>query len=143
MRPHRLLAAITPREALELTHFGNEVLHPLTMNRLIDAGIPVHILNTFKPDSGGTVVDPQKSAATVAAINQMPSGVTAVCSKKNITSFNLRNNSKHQNSVFLAKTFDILSKHHVEVDLICTTNASISMTLSETADRVQVQTPKP
>lgn len=135
----RLIGAITPREALELTNFGNEVLHPLTMHRLIDAGIPVHILNTFKPSSGGTVVDPSKSAADVAAQNEMKSGVTAICSKKNITSFQLHNNSKHQNSVFLAKAFDILSQYQVEVDLICTTNSSISMTISETVDSVRVQ----
>lgn len=134
----RLLSAITPREALELTHFGNEVLHPLTMNRLIDAGIPVHILNTFTPSSGGTVVDPKKTAAAVSQQNEMKSGVTAICSKKEITAFHLHNNSKHQNSAFLAKTFKILEKHAVEVDLICTTNSSISMTISETVDQASV-----
>lgn len=130
----RLLSTITPTEALELTNFGNEVLHPLTMHRLIEGQMPVHILNTFKPSSGGTVVDPTKSAA--AAPNR---NVTAICSKKKISAFHLLNNSKHQNSVFLAKVFKIIAKHEVEVDLICTTNNSISMTISETVSRDQVQ----
>ncbi|CAG8433694.1 11268_t:CDS:2 [Ambispora gerdemannii] len=54
----RLLPIITPEEATELTYYGSEVIHPLTMNQVIRARIPVRIKNVENPQGQGTVIFP-------------------------------------------------------------------------------------
>ncbi|KAI9105425.1 Aspartate/glutamate/uridylate kinase [Phlyctochytrium arcticum] len=55
----RLLAAISPEEAAELTYYGSEVIHPFTMEQVIRASIPIRIKNTFHPENNGTVIVPE------------------------------------------------------------------------------------
>ncbi len=55
----RPLQRLTYGEALELSVFGARVLHPRTMIPLMDAGIPLRILQTTRPDAPGTRVDAQ------------------------------------------------------------------------------------
>ncbi|MEQ8525598.1 bifunctional aspartate kinase/homoserine dehydrogenase I [Gracilimonas sp.] len=43
-------------EAMELSHFGAKVIYPPTIQPVLDADIPVHIKNTFEPDSPGTLI---------------------------------------------------------------------------------------
>src|SRR2546430_17590173 len=42
--------------AAELSYFGAKVIHPRTVLPAIEAGIPVHILNTFAPSDRGTTI---------------------------------------------------------------------------------------
>ena len=65
----------------------------------MEARIPIHILNTFKPTSPGTVVDPLRTPADSRASK----GVVAVVSKKNITVLNLSSNRNLSSITFLAK----------------------------------------
>ncbi|KAK1991163.1 aspartate kinase [Colletotrichum falcatum] len=54
----RLLPTVTPEEATELTYYGSEVIHPLTMDQIRGAGIPLRLKNVFNPAAAGTVVYP-------------------------------------------------------------------------------------
>ncbi|KAK1988174.1 aspartate kinase [Colletotrichum cereale] len=54
----RLLPTVTPEEATELTYYGSEVIHPLTMDQIRCAGIPLRLKNVFNPSGAGTVVYP-------------------------------------------------------------------------------------
>ncbi|KAK2010002.1 aspartate kinase [Colletotrichum eremochloae] len=54
----RLLPTITPEEATELTYYGSEVIHPLTMDQIRCVGIPLRLKNVFNPTGTGTVVYP-------------------------------------------------------------------------------------
>ena len=47
---------MTYAEAAEMAHFGARVLFPATMRPALDAGVPLHVRNTFRPDTPGTVV---------------------------------------------------------------------------------------
>ncbi len=67
------LPHLSYQEAAELAHFGAKVLHPRTMRPLVEAGIPLWIKNTLRPDARGTEIGPAR-AATGAAIR----AVTAV-----------------------------------------------------------------
>ena len=49
----RLLQHISPAEAVELTYYGAEVIHPFTMAQAIQASIPIRIKNTYKPNDNG------------------------------------------------------------------------------------------
>lgn len=52
----RVLDAVSYREAMELSYFGAEVIHPYTMLPAVEKGIPLLIRNTMNPDAPGTVI---------------------------------------------------------------------------------------
>jgi bifunctional aspartokinase / homoserine dehydrogenase 1 len=54
----RTIPEISYREAAELAYFGAKVLHPKTLNPVIEAGITVWIRNSFAPDKLGTKITP-------------------------------------------------------------------------------------
>lgn len=54
----RLLTTITSEEAAELTHYGSEVIHPLTIEQLVVAKIPLRLKNVMKPTGPGTIIYP-------------------------------------------------------------------------------------
>ncbi len=59
----RSLRRISYSEAGELTHFGAEVIHPLTVLPAVEKGIPIYVKNTFNPDFPGTRIDHTHEAA--------------------------------------------------------------------------------
>jgi bifunctional aspartokinase / homoserine dehydrogenase 1 len=52
----RTIPEISYREAAELAYFGAKVLHPKTLNPVVEAGIPVWIRNSFAPEKLGTKI---------------------------------------------------------------------------------------
>ncbi|WP_091242078.1 bifunctional aspartate kinase/homoserine dehydrogenase I [Aquimonas voraii] len=54
-----LLPRMSYDEAFELAYFGAKVVHPRTMGPVLEAGIPVWVRNTFKPDCPGTRIGPE------------------------------------------------------------------------------------
>jgi aspartate kinase len=53
----RSLRRISYAEAGELSYFGAQVLHPLTVQPAVQKGIPFYIRNTFNPDFPGTLIE--------------------------------------------------------------------------------------
>jgi bifunctional aspartokinase / homoserine dehydrogenase 1 len=70
-----LLDHLSYREAFELAYFGARVLHPQTLAPALEAGIPVRIRNTFKPDCPGTRIDsagnPEPPVKGISGIGDM------------------------------------------------------------------------
>ncbi len=67
---------LTYEEAMELSHFGAEVIHPATMQPALEAGIPVRIKNTFNPGAPGTLITRKATPSPylirgVSSINQI------------------------------------------------------------------------
>ena len=123
----RVLSRISPAEAAELTYFGSEVLHPFTMERVVGAKIPIRIKNTFNPEGEGTVIlhdgldhEDSPNAQDV---------VTAVTAKRGITTFSVTSNRMYNAHGFMARVFKVLEDHQVSVDLIATSEVSISCTV--------------
>jgi bifunctional aspartokinase / homoserine dehydrogenase 1 len=54
----RLISEISYREAAELAYFGAKVLHPKTLQPVMQQGIPLRIRNTFAPEKLGTKITP-------------------------------------------------------------------------------------
>ena len=129
----RLLSIVTPVEAAELTYFGNEVLHPFTMECAIEDNVPIQILNTFKPSSGGTsVIDPLQDNADIDTAELIKTrggqhGIIAVCSKKGVPVLNLLSNRLLDSSAFFEKVFQLFAKHNVKLDLISTSVSQVSL----------------
>ena len=55
----RTIPEISYREAAELAYFGAKVLHPKTLNPVMQAGITVWIRNSFAPERAGTKITPR------------------------------------------------------------------------------------
>ncbi|HUJ76635.1 MAG TPA: aspartate kinase, partial [bacterium] len=132
----QVLRRISPVEAAELTYFGSEVLHPFTMERVVAAQVPIRIKNTFHPDGPGTVI--------AAAGEERPARVTAVTAKRGITVLTVHSNRMFNAYGFLARVFQALERHGVVVDLVSTSEVSISCTVDrlEDADRAKADLEK-
>ncbi|KAI0011088.1 aspartate kinase [Xylariaceae sp. FL0662B] len=149
----RLLGSITPSEAAELTFYGSEVIHHLTMDQVIRAEppIPIRIKNVNNPRGNGTVIvpDPVQSPAqqikrslpppseallsSAAARRKTPKRPTAVTIKNNIAVINVHSNKRSISHGFFAKVFSILNSHRVSVDLISTSEVHVSMAIHSTS----------
>ncbi len=52
----RIIPSLSYDEAAELAYFGAGILHPRTVEPLLDTAIPIYIRNTFHPDNPGTII---------------------------------------------------------------------------------------
>ncbi|KAK6848884.1 Aspartokinase [Apiospora arundinis] len=137
----RLLSSITPSEAAELTFYGSEVIHHLTMDQVIKAEPPIQIRikNVKNPRGEGTIVlpDPVQSPAqeikrsrpSDPALRKTPRRPTAVTIKDNISVINVHSNKRSISHGFFAKVFAILNSHRISVDLISTSEVHVSMAI--------------
>ena len=107
-------------EASELAYYGGKVLHPATILPAMEKSIPVRVLNTNNPDNTGTVILPDYEASGAP--------VRAVVHKDDIHLINLVSPPMLQQHGFLAKVFGIAEAHEVDVDLVATSEVSITMT---------------
>jgi aspartate kinase len=140
----RLLATITPAEAAELTFYGSEVIHHLTMDQVIHANppIPIRIKNVKNPRGNGTIVIPDAksgkgtfshsrtpSSLSLSQQRKTPKRPTAVTIKDKIIVINVHSNKRSISHGFFAKVFSILDKQQVSVDLISTSEVHVSMAI--------------
>lgn len=112
-------------EAAELARFGGRVLHPSTLLPAMEGGIPVRVLNTNQPGHPGTVID-QKGDPEHGA-------VTSVAYKENQGVLTISSTSMLAQAGFLARVFEVLARHGVVVDVVSTSEISISLTTSQLA----------
>jgi len=110
-------------EAAELAYFGAKVLHPKTIQPAIESSIPVRICNSRAPQERGTLVGPETetSARTVKAIAHK-TGVTTV----QITSLRMLGAYG-----FLRKLFEVFDEHRTVVDVVTTSEVSVSLSLDD------------
>lgn len=122
--PHaKILPQISFQEAAELAYFGAKVLHPKTVQPAIEKNIPVKILNTMNPGALGTTIlgTSVKSTHTIKAISL----------KKNISVINICSSRMFGPYGFLAQIFTTFAKHKVPVDVVATTEVSVSITVED------------
>ena len=110
-------------EASELAVFGARVLHPKSLIPALEKNIPVLVLNTYNPDGKGTkVVMESKKAEKV---------VKAIACKKGIILVNLTSTRMLNAHGYLARVFDIFRDHGKSVDMLATSEVSLSITINE------------
>lgn len=145
----RLLSSITPAEAAELTFYGSEVIHHMTMDQVIRAQppIPIRIKNVKNPRGMGTIVIPDpvlaashlihRSRGSASDIAKMPKRPTAVTIKDNISVINVHSNKRSISHGFFARVFSILDQHSISVDLISTSEVHVSLAIHSASTRVE------
>jgi len=113
-------------EASELAYFGAKVLHPKTLLPAMDRAIAVRVLNTTRPDDPGSLVTPAAGPADSAW------RVKSIACKKGITAVTVASTRMLLAYGFLARVFEVFGRHHVVVDLVTTSEVSISVTVDDT-----------
>jgi len=110
-------------EAAELAYFGSRVLHPSTLLPAMSGDIPVRVLNTNRPEHRGTVIE--QSAV------ENPSLATSIAYKERQSVLVLRTTKMFAQAGFLAEVFAILGQEGVDVDMISTSEVSVSLTSAD------------
>ncbi|MBV6516761.1 MAG: aspartate kinase [Planctomycetaceae bacterium] len=110
-------------EASELAYYGGRVLHPSTLLPAVTHNIPVRVLNTNRPDHPGTVITQDGSA------DERP--VTSIAYKESQCVVTIESERMLGQPGFLAKVFDVMGRHGVDIDMVTTSEISVSMTCAE------------
>ena len=110
-------------EAAELAYFGAKILHPTCVQPAKYAGIPVRLLSTMDPDAEGTTI----SNATEYG------KIKAVAAKDNITAIKIKSSRMLLATGFLRKVFEIFESYQTPIDMVCTSEVGVSMSIDNSA----------
>ena len=110
-------------EAAELAYFGAKILHPTCVQPAKYSGIPVRLLNTMEPDAEGTTIS-----------NQTEYGkIKAVAAKDNIIAIKIKSSRMLLATGFLRKVFEIFESYQTPIDMVCTSEVGVSMSIDNSA----------
>ena len=121
---HRV-KTISFAEAAELAHFGAKVLHPATVLPAIEKSIPVLILNSRRPDVPGTRI--------VAERVHCENAVKSIACKRKITVVNIHSTRMLMAHGFLRRIFEVFDRFETPVDMVATSEVSVSLTIDNPA----------
>ena len=126
---HRV-KTISFEEAAELAYFGAKVLHPSTVIPAIERNIPVLILNSRKPEIAGTRI--------VSESVHCENVVKSIACKRRITLVNVHSTRMFMAHGFLRRIFEIFDRHETSVDMVATSEVSVSLTIDNTAQAARI-----
>lgn len=106
-------------EAAELAYFGAKILHPTCILPAKLAKIPVRLLNTMQPEAHGTLISNKTEMHKIKA----------VAAKENITAIKIKSGRMLLAYGFLRRVFEIFESYQTPVDMICTSEVGVSMTI--------------
>ena len=106
-------------EAAELAYFGAKILHPTCIQPAKYANIPVRLLNTMDPSAPGTLI----------SNGLEPDTIKAVAAKDNITAIRIKSGRMLLAYGFLRKVFEIFESYQTSIDMICTSEVGVSVTI--------------
>jgi len=116
--------SVTFDEASELAYFGAKILHPISMQPAMKYNIPVRIKNSYNPSHPGTWIS--HAGAEGRADSKL---VTAITTKKGQMLVDVVSTRMLGQYGFLATVFSIFERHQVSVDVVATSEVSVSLTL--------------
>jgi aspartate kinase len=120
----RTLKTLSYEEAAELAYFGAKVLHPKTIQPAVDFSIPVRVCNSHKPDERGTMILP-KSETTRRKVK-------SIAHKTGITILRISSARMLGSYGFMSALFQIFERYRTVIDVISTSEVSVSLTLDNT-----------
>ncbi|MFN8352921.1 MAG: aspartate kinase [Spirosomataceae bacterium] len=110
---------LTFEEAAELAYFGAKILHPSTITPAKLRGVPVRLKNTMQPEAFGTLI----------ADRTTDRDIKAIAAKDGITAIYIHSTRMLNAFGFLRKVFEIFEKYKTPVDMITTSEVSVSVTI--------------
>lgn len=114
-----VIRELTFDEAAELAYFGAKILHPSSVNPARQKKIPVRLKNTMDPADEGTVIKSES--------NHMD--YKAVAAKDGISVLRIRSDRMLMAYGFLRKVFEIFEAYKTPIDMITTSEVSVSITI--------------
>jgi aspartate kinase len=121
----RTVPHLSFEEAAELAYFGAKVLHPKTLHPAIERDIPVRICNSRAQESGSTLV--------VGETKRSPQTVKAIAHKTGVTTVSVTSTRMLGAYGFLRALFEIFAEHKTAVDVVTTSEVSVSLSLDDTS----------
>jgi len=110
-------------EASELAYFGAQVLHPIAMQPALKYDVPVRVKNSYNPSAVGTLIKKRDGPA--------PRLVTAITCKRNIQLLDIESTQMLGAYGFLANVFKDLEQERLSVDVLASSEVSVSLTLDK------------
>ncbi|KAG2706449.1 hypothetical protein I3843_05G093100 [Carya illinoinensis] len=112
---------LTFDEAAELAYFGAQVLHPQSMRPAREGNIPVRVKNSYNPQAPGTLITKTRDMDKAV--------LTSIVLKQNVTMLDIVSTRMLGQVGFLSKVFSIFEDLGISVDVVATSEVSISLTL--------------
>jgi aspartate kinase len=119
----RLVPQLSFAEASELSYFGAKVLHPSTILPAVDKNIPVRILNSRNAAAPGTLITASRPRPNTP--------LTAIASKRRVTVVDIASTRMLMAHGFLHRLFGVFEKHATSVDVVTTSEVSVSLTVDD------------
>src|SRR5687768_6909133 len=110
-------------EASELAYFGARVLHPATIQPAVSRNIPVRILNSHRPHARGTLITGERPPSARP--------LTAIASKNQVSVVSITSTRMLMAHGFLRRLFEVFEKHKTAVDVITTSEVTVSVTIDD------------
>ena len=117
----QLIPQIRFDEASELASFGAKVLHPSTIAPAVKLGIPVWVFNSRNPAGTGTRI----------TFDAPRRPVSAIAGKSGTTVVRVRTPRMLLTHGFLRQVFEIFDRHRTSVDVVATSEVSVSVTVDD------------
>jgi aspartate kinase len=111
-------------EASELAYFGAKVLHPSTILPAVARDIPVRILNSRRTSGSGTLIASHEIAS-------QREGIAAIACKRGITVIDITSTRMLMAHGFLRRVFEAFERHRTSVDVVTTSEVSVSVTVDD------------
>ncbi|MDX2179178.1 MAG: lysine-sensitive aspartokinase 3 [Bryobacteraceae bacterium] len=128
----RRVKIISFAEAAELAYFGAKVLHPSTVVPAVEKNIPVRILNSRRPEVQGTLI--------VAEAPASKNVVKSIACKTGITVVNVHSTRMLMAHGFLRRIFEVFDRFQTSVDMVSTSEVSVSLTIDNAAKLPAIRT---
>jgi aspartate kinase len=117
----RPIREISYTEAAELAYFGAKILHPSCVRPAREKNIPISIKNSFDSEAPGTTIQAETPS----------NGIRAIAAKEGISILRITSGRMFNAYGFLAKVFEVFNKHHIPVDVVTTSEVSVSVTIDD------------
>jgi len=117
-------------EASELAYFGAQVLHPIAMQPAMKYDVPVRVKNSYNPAAVGTIIRNNKESDRL---------VTAITFKRDVKLLDVQSTQMLGAYGFLARVFAEFEKHKLSVDVLASSEVSISLTLDKKQKNDEIQ----
>lgn len=116
-------------EAAELAYFGAKILHPTCIQPARFAGVPVRLLNTMDPKAPGTIIN-----------NDFHEGrIKAVAARDGNTCIKIYSSRMLLAYGFLRKVFEIFETYKTSIDMVCTSEVGVSLTIDDTSHLYDIE----
>jgi aspartate kinase len=136
----RRIKVISFQEAAESAYFGAKVLHPSTLLPAMEKSIPVWVLNS-RADMKVLSGPPDGRLTGTLITTRAPrthSPIKCISCKRNIAVIDVVSTRMLQAHGFLQAIWDVFAKYECPVDMVSTSEVSVSLTISDTRSLVEI-----